>query len=162
MENNSGIEKQDIRIRGLSAFLLWSIPLTLACGVGAWLGVVSGIISFDHQQALAKRMEARVGVQEPLRTPVKLNIKSDPCLHIEKAFLDGSALTLYIHRTCTGQYGSEYAEWGWKAKSPSGVVLNSKWANTAQFPKGETQEVTMTVGADERADAVEVWAKGNL
>ena len=151
----------DIKISGVSQFFFAAIPWILGLAALTWLAFFSGWFNFSHYVTVLKRMDNRVGVFRPLKNPVKLTLKKEGCLHVERGFLDGNTVTMYIKNDCT--HPVDYYEWHWKAIAPDGTVIAQQYSNTNDgMEAGETVERTMDVTGDRRTVEVVVWAQAHL
>ena len=162
-------EQEEIKVTGgIGAFFFAAIPWILGCAAVVWLGFFTGIIQFRHQQSayrqqqtVQQRMDNRVGVTAPLKEPVKLIIlPRHGCIKIEKAFLDGSRMTVYLHSNC--QTFMDYYQLHTVGRSPDRTIVWSDYENTSSLPSlqpGDTGEWSMDVSQDQRISAIEIWTQ---
>jgi hypothetical protein len=165
MTESTKFELKETGGKGYAYFAL--IPALLAGAALMWLAFFTGIVDWRQgQNAIAKqatiegRMDNRVGVNGTLTKPVDLIITNHTCLKIERAFLDGTSVTMYLHNQCHSSL--EYYEWHWKAIAPDGTIIGSNYANDdSGLDVGDKAEKTMTMPGDPRIEKVIVWAKND-
>lgn len=145
---------------GIGAFFYASIFWVIALGALSWIAVANGVVEFHHHLTLAERMDNRVGVREPLINPVKVVIPAHQgCFSVERSYVDGPAITLYIHNVCSPSEYFTYHEWGWRAKAPDGTIISEKTdVSYDPVPQGSKLEKVMELPDDDRIATIEVWA----
>ena len=144
---------------GIGAFFYAVIPWILGCAAVAWFGFYTGVIEFHHRQAVQRRMDNRVGVTAPLVAPVTLKILPEHgCIEIERGYLDGNRVTLYIANRC--ERTVDYYELRFQGIAPDGTSIWSTYENTAYLPAlraNERGEWSEKISDDSRIESIVVW-----
>jgi hypothetical protein len=165
-EVNIHVQGTEEAAHGVGTFFLFAIPGVLATALVIGLGFVTGIIElkqtekqYQREETTQDRMDGRVGVAEPLKSPIKLVIlPKHGCVQIEQAFLDGTRITVYIRSHCSvfmDYYKLHIAE-----RSPDGTVVASDYENTSSLPQispGDRVEWSHGLSGDDRVTTVQVW-----
>lgn len=146
--------------RGIGSFFFFAIPAVLAGAALMWLAFYTGVIDWQKTQRVEGRMDNRVGVNGQLTMPVDLVIGNRSCLKIDRAFLDGDSVTMYLDNQCHTRL--DYYEWHWKAVSPDGTTIKENYENTLDgIDDGEKLEKTMSLPDDNRIVKIIVWARNH-
>lgn len=151
--------------RGAGSLFFAAIPFVIGLAFLIWLSFFSGCFDFRHhikevgrKDSLEDRMDNRVGVKEALTAPVKVIIRKGNCFFVDRAFLDGLTLTVYLKNGCSDS--PYYFQWNWRATSPDGTVVHQGYSNSLDgLDPGSTVEYTEEMPNDRRIAAITVWAK---
>lgn len=141
---------------GIGWFFFALIPGAIAGGALMWLAFYTGVIDWTKTQRIEGRMDARVGVNGELKTPVDLVARNTGCLKIARSFLDSGQLTLYVKSACSDRRQSFQWTRAWKEIAPDGTVVQQGREYGTAIEPGETIELHEDLKDDPRTVRVVV------
>lgn len=164
-------ETEQIEIKhtgGVGWFFSALIPGAIAGAALMWLAFYTGVVDWQKAQRIEARQDARVGVHGEIKTPVDLIIRDGGCLHVSRAFLDGSTLTAYLTNGCPEDL--DYWEIHWNEISPDHTIIHTGYTNhtgdtgSTGIQSGATLEVPFDLSGDQdsRTAQIVVWSKRGL
>jgi hypothetical protein len=146
--------------RGIGSLTFAVIPAALAGAALMWLAFFTGIVDWQKVQRIEGRMDGRVGVSSKLSAPVEVIIENRSCVKIDRAFLDGLTVTMYLQNQCHKDLG--YYEWHWMEVAPDGTTIKEDFGNSIDgLSEGQKVEKVMDLTSDTRTAKIVVWAKGD-
>lgn len=144
------------RVKGSLSVIAWTASiLILAMGAASWFAFYKGVVEFRKRQVVEGRMDARVGVSAEILGPVKLLFHGHGCAEIQRAYIDGAELSVYVHNKCfhvVSDVSLTYRE-----LSPDGTTIEShmNYLNGTDNMEGdEKREQVIELKLDKRVATV--------
>lgn len=154
--------------RNVGRLALWTIPLALAMGASAWIGVYVGTHDILRQLSQEQRRALYVGAGKRPQGKMIVETPDVSCILVTKVDVDGNEATVYYESHChkTKHTLSVY----WQLVAPDGTLLGSgsAYANAiggpeALPPKARGEAVLAgyyRLNTDDRAIAIKFWVDG--
>lgn len=155
---------EEIKIKGLWQLALSYIPLALACGASAWIGVWITLHNENRQLNQEDRMATYVGAAERPKEKVVIAEGPSDCVALTRAEFDGEKILMYAENRCSRPI--DYLAWHWQALSPDGTAIAQGYTNLCPIPlsRGQKSECKddVNVHSDDRVAKVIIWLKTNV
>lgn len=147
--------------RNLGRFFLFAIPAVLGIAALMWLSAYIGVMKYKHELSQQERAAIYVGVKDPPKEKLKINVERRDCTEIVGVDVNGKDLLLYAKNGCHKRL--DYLTWNWELTSPDGTTIDSGYTNLCPHPKpGLKAECRMKISDDERGVSLTVWTKGTI
>lgn len=153
------VEQDELKVAGgVGAWFYAMIPAALGGAALMWLAFFTGCVDWRAARRLEGRMADRVGVHGEILAPVSLVIQKVDCARVDRSYLDGDTLTIYITNGCKAELN--YYSWHYKAIAPDGTIIQSDYSNDMSgLMAGDRVEKQFTLQDDSRIATVVVWAR---
>ena len=142
---------------GVGAFFYAAIPGALAGAALLWLALVTGVIDLTKELKLERRMADRVGITASPLPPVNLIATNGACLRVDKSYLDGQKMSIYVVNSCHATIG--FSRFEFRVVAPDGTVTKSRtdYLPGAEYMlSAERREIVEELDADDRTMEIHV------
>ena len=81
--------------RNIGRFFLFAIPAILGVAFLIWFAAYMGVVEYIHELSQQKRAAIYVGVKEPPKEKLKINVERHDCTEIVSVDVNGNDLVMY-------------------------------------------------------------------